>query len=95
MEVVNSFTGDDALMEFRRWVLSPDTDAIKAAAKKGKGRGRKKDAAAEDQAEADTAGGPADGSEEPPLLREFKRKHRTVRCTEQHANFAVTLVHAV
>ena len=47
MEVVNSFTGDDALMDFRRWVLAPDTDAIKAAAKKGKGRGHKKGAAAD------------------------------------------------
>ena len=49
MEVVNSFTGDDALMDFRRWVLAPDTDAIKAAAKKGKGRGRKKGVAADDE----------------------------------------------
>jgi hypothetical protein len=49
VEVVNSFTGDDALMDFRRWVLAPDTDAIKAAAKKGKGRGRKKGAAVEDE----------------------------------------------
>ena len=49
VEVVNSFTGDDALMDFRRWVLAPDTDAIKAAAKKGKGRGRKKGAAADDE----------------------------------------------
>jgi hypothetical protein len=45
VEVVNSFTGDDALMAFRRWVLAPDADAIKAAAKKGRGRGRKKGAA--------------------------------------------------
>ena len=49
VEVVNSFTGDDALMDFRRWVLAPDTDAIKAAAKKGKGRGRKKSATADDE----------------------------------------------
>jgi hypothetical protein len=54
VEVVNSFTGDDALMDFRRWVLAPDSDAIKAAAKKGKGRGRKKGAAAE--GEGGTAG---------------------------------------
>lgn len=45
VEVVNSFGGDDALMDFRRWVLSPDADAIKAAAKKGRGRGKKAAAA--------------------------------------------------
>lgn len=46
VEVVNSFTGDDALMDFRRWVLAPDAEAIEAAAKKGKGRGKKAAAAA-------------------------------------------------
>lgn len=148
VETVNAFAGDDALLEFRRWVLAPDAEAIRAAAVKGRGRGRKKkDAAGEPivlcraqflhrsfpllqnvkpgrpwgaQAGASRArhrdakccpsrhvsanqferhnawmcvvAGEAEGGEEagpsraapeaddPPLLREFKRRHRTVRC---------------
>jgi len=48
VETVNAFAGDDALLDFRRWVLAPDAEAIRAATVKGRGRGRKKkDAAGE------------------------------------------------
>lgn len=57
VEVVNAFTGDDALMDFRRWVLAPDAEAIKAAAGKGKGRGRDKKAAEGDFGADGTCGG--------------------------------------
>ena len=41
VEVVHAFDGDDGLIAFRRWVLSPDTEGIaSAAAAGGRGRGR-------------------------------------------------------
>ncbi len=41
VEVVHAFDGDEGLIAFRRWVLSPDTEGIaSAAAGGGRGRGR-------------------------------------------------------
>ena len=41
VEVVHAFDGDEGLIAFRRWVLSPDTEGIaSAAAGSGRGRGR-------------------------------------------------------
>ena len=41
VEVVHAFDGEEGLIAFRRWVLSPDTEGIASAAKGGgRGRGR-------------------------------------------------------
>ncbi|KAK9830500.1 hypothetical protein WJX72_012105 [[Myrmecia] bisecta] len=91
VEIVNAFAGEHGLAAFKKWVASPDAGLIAAAQGLGHTppRGKKAKSGAASQGseagdsqgpEAEAAGSAADpANDEPPLQKEFKKRHRAIR----------------